>query len=639
MELLIGEAVTPKKYLNFSDGFKETINDVTSRLKQGKAIRRSLKEWGRLHIDRLLPFLVLYRQTQNTLDWGTEYLVTSEASYAKLPSPLLKEHKSLIKIVGSTLYEEFGGFLLIEVWSSNEVLTSNEKIPKFDIYRLTEGITSAVEIFVTELSKIKIQDNFAQVNVLNRRESLSRNYVGLFSPKELKNMGWSSIGVEVSPVYLNRATGDTFPLIQKKIERGFSKSLQRAVFEFTKSNTTLRPKHFQSLGKRRMVKAVWEVDSQLAKISDSFDFLLLATPVNIDEAWEEFKKSKFQKRPEFLYRPSPIDPILIKRQLYKIPIEQIEDPSLSRLFHEQQLSFERMLTMLTMLSDRNLKHFIYESFQIYGLIEASLLKTAKKILTSIPKTKPVEKSKKIDAREFALLTQKEIEYYKKLHSDFDCKIFLRKDIAGVMVSSGNLLINEKLEIERARAQGLIHHEIGTHALTYFNGKFQPFKQLYVGLPGYDETQEALAVFSEHLCGELPGSRLRLLAARVVAVYQMTQGASFTEVYSQLTKEYNFARSTAFNITLRVFRGGGLTKDVVYLKGLIKLLAYLKEGNDFEPLFLGKFSISHMDIIRELNWRKILKPAPLRPRILDDELAIKRLQRAKSGLSVLDLCRK
>ena len=637
MELSIGEAVTPKKkYLKSSDVSKEMIDNITSRLKQGKAVRRSLKEWGRLHIDRLLPFLVLYRQTQNTLDWGTEYLVTSEASYAKLPSPLLKEHKSLIKAVGSTLYEEFGGFLLIEVWSSNEVLTSNEKIPKFDIYRLTEGIDSAVEVFVTKLSKIKIQDNFAQINVLNRRESINRNYVGLFSPKELKHTGWSSIGVEISPVYLNRATGDTFPLIQKKVERGFSKSLQQAVFEFTKSNTTLRPKHFQSLGRRRMVKAVWKIDSQLAKISDSLDFLLLATPVNVDEAWEEFKQNKYKKKPYFLYRPSPIDPILMKRQLYKMPIEQIEDPSLSRLFREQQSNFERMLTMLYY---RNSKDFIYESFLLYGSIESSLLKTAKKILNGIPKTKSVEKSKKMEAREFALLAQKEIDHYKKLHSDFNCKIFLRKDILGVMVSSGNLLINEKLKIERARAKGLIHHEIGTHALTYFNGKFQPFKQLYVGLPGYDETQEALAVFSEYLCGELSGSRLRLLAARVLAAYQMTQGASFTEVYDQLTEEYNFARSMAFNITLRVFRGGGLTKDVVYLKGLIKLLAYLKDGNDFEPFFTGKFSISHMDIIRELNWRKILKPAPLKPRVLDDELAIKRLQRAKSGLSVLDLCRK
>ena len=46
----------------------------------------------------------------------------------------------------------------------------------------------------------------------------------------------------------------------------------------------------------------------------------------------------------------------------------------------------------------------------------------------------------------------------------------------------------------------------------------------MGLPGYDETQEALVVFSEYLCGELPGSRLRLLAT-----YRMTQRVSFTEI--------------------------------------------------------------------------------------------------------------
>ena len=548
------------------------INDIISRLKQGKAVRRSLTEWGRLHIDRLLPFLVLYRQAQNILDWGTEFLVTSEASYAKLPSPLLKEKKSLIKAVCPTLYEEFGGFLLIEVWSSNEVLKSNEKIPKFDIYRQTEGVSSAIEVFVNELSKVKIQDNFAQVNVLSRQEFLSRNHISLFSPKELKNMKWSSIGVEVSPIYLNSATGEVFPLIQKKLERGFSKSLRQAIFEFTKSNTSLRPKHFQSLGRRRMVKAVWEVDNQLAKISNSFDFLLLVTPVNIVEAWEELKKNNYQKRSYFLYRPLPIDPILMKRQLYKIPIEKIEDPSLSRLFREQQSNIERMLTML---SDRNLKSFMYESIQFYGSIENSLLKTAQKILTSTPKTSSVKKLKKMDAREFALLAQKQIDYYKKLHPAFDCKIFLCKNIYGVMVSSGNLLIDENLKIEQERTQGLIHHEISTHALTYFNGKFQPFKQLYVGLPGYDETQEALAVFSEYLCGELPGSRLRLLAARVLAAYQMTQGASFIEVYSWLTKEYNFSRPTAFSITLRVFRGGGLTKDIVYLKGISKTVCLFK----------------------------------------------------------------
>ena len=631
---MIGEVMTPKKRdFKIKDVSKKMISDITLQLKQGKPVRRNFLEWGRIHIDRPLPFLVLYRQTKEVFDWGTDFLVTSEASYTKLPSNFSKDHKSLLKAVGSTLCEEFGGFLLIEVWSSNEVLNSNKKEPRFDIYRPTEGVSSAIEVFETELSKIKIQDNFSKINVLSRKESLKGNYVGLFSPKELKNMGWSSIGIEVSPIYLNRVTGETFPMIQKRIERGFSKSLQKAVFEFTKNNTNLRPKHFQSLGRRRVVKAIWEIDRQLAEIGNSFDFLLLATPVNVDEAWGEFKKSKFQRRPDFLYRPMPIDPLLIKRQLYKVPIEKIEDPSLSHLFREQQLYFERMLTML---SDRNSKHFMHESFQLYGSIEPSLLKTAKKILASISKSKQGAKSKKVSAREFALLAQREIDYYKKLYPEFDTKVFLRKDVSGVMVSGGNFLINENLEIAKSRVQAVIHHEIGTHALTYYNGKAQPFQQMYIGLPGYDETQEALAVFSEYLCGQLSGSRLRFLAARAITAFQMTQGKSFAEIYSQLTEEYNFSGPAAFNITFRVFRGGGLTKDMVYLKGLIKLLDYLKKGNDFEPFFLGKFSISHMDIIRELELRKILKPAPLRPRILNDSLAIERLKKAKAGMSVLSL---
>ena len=38
------------------------------------------------------------------------------------------------------------------------------------------------------------------------------------------------------------------------------------------------------------------------------------------------------------------------------------------------------------------------------------------------------------------------------------------------------------------------------------------------------------------------------------------------------------------------RGGGLTKDALYLKGLIELLAFFKQGGAMEPLLLGKFDL-------------------------------------------------
>ena len=42
--------------------------------------------------------------------------------------------------------------------------------------------------------------------------------------------------------------------------------------------------------------------------------------------------------------------------------------------------------------------------------------------------------------------------------------------------------------------------------------------------------------------------------------------------------------------MRIYRGGGLTKDAVYLRGLLQILRYLREGGELEPLFVGKVAV-------------------------------------------------
>ena len=88
--------------------------------------------------------------------------------------------------------------------------------------------------------------------------------------------------------------------------------------------------------------------------------------------------------------------------------------------------------------------------------------------------------------------------------------------------------------------------------------------------------------------------------------------------------------------MRVFRGGGLTKDIVYLRGLDELLTYLGGGGDIEPLLIGKLGPDHIGMIKELQWRKVLREAPLRPRYLEDPRALERLEWVREGRSVLDL---
>ena len=103
-----------------------------------------------------------------------------------------------------------------------------------------------------------------------------------------------------------------------------------------------------------------------------------------------------------------------------------------------------------------------------------------------------------------------------------------------MVSNGDLLVAPDVPGRRvARVEALLHHEVGTHVVTYVNGAHQPLHVLASGLAGHDETQEGLAVLAEHLVGGLTAGRLRQLAARVVAVHQMVEGAAFPEVHATL----------------------------------------------------------------------------------------------------------
>ncbi|MEZ4537092.1 MAG: DUF1704 domain-containing protein [Cyanobacteriota/Melainabacteria group bacterium] len=176
-------------------------------------------------------------------------------------------------------------------------------------------------------------------------------------------------------------------------------------------------------------------------------------------------------------------------------------------------------------------------------------------------------------------------------------------------------------------------------LTNYNGKAQPFRQLSAGLPGYDELQEPLAVLSEYLVGGLSNRRMRTLAMRVMAVHWLVEGASFVEVFRNFTKEYELHREISFSVAMRVFRGGGFTKDVVYLRGLLSLLDHLRHGLDIEMLYVGKFGLSYLPIIRELLWRNVLVPARLKPHFFQSEEAMKRLAKVREGATVMDLVKK
>jgi uncharacterized protein (TIGR02421 family) len=378
------------------------------------------------------------------------------------------------------------------------------------------------------------------------------------------------------------------------------------------------------------------VDRRLARISNSFDFLLQTTPVNTQSAWREFKLSHFQRIPTFHYRPLPIDPAIKKRELFSIPIERIEDPTLAYLFRQKRSELDHQLTMLL---DRDTPKFLYGSLQVYGTVDDQLYNLAETILQTISPRSRDGRGGYIKATAFASLARDEVKYYQQMHAGVSATVQIRDDITGLIVSQGNLLISNRTRIPASRVNALLQHEIGTHILTYFNGRAQPFQQLYTGLAGYESLQEGLAVLSEYMVGGLSRPRLRLLAGRVLAVKRLLDGASFIDTYKELVFQHGFAQRIAFILVMRVYRGGGLTKDAVYLKGLVDVLVYLKRGGALEPLFVGKITTNDMPLIRELNWRQVLHPPPLKPRFLENGQSAKKLAHLRNGLTVLDLIKR
>jgi uncharacterized protein (TIGR02421 family) len=127
----------------------------------------------------------------------------------------------------------------------------------------------------------------------------------------------------------------------------------------------------------------------------------------------------------------------------------------------------------------------------------------------------------------------------------------------------------------------------------------------LGTPLNTHTQEGLAILSEYLSGNLSIRRLQILALRVLTIDKLLRGYSFRRTFSFLMDQKLMDEHQAFFMTARIFRGGGFTKDHLYLKGFRDILNHYNSGIDMEYLLIGKTSYPYLNLIRELIERKLI----------------------------------
>jgi len=599
------------------------ISKVCQKIEDEVSVNENLPKNGILHIDKLLPYICVYRYKNP--DGYFSGLLKTQGSYLIIEDSV--DISDLLQCLSVSVSKKLNAFLILEMWPIRK-----EHDAEFEVSCPKGKAPATIAAFKEGIDEMRVIYPEVSVIITDTHHRHPEKLQPLLNVEQSKESGSLIIGLAVPTIYERPEENQIFSIFYRKFSTQLSEIIKRAVYEFIRVQTSNPFNHYLMLGKTNLDRITLEADSELAEISEGMSFLLRTTPVNSSQEWENFKENNFSKTPAFNYRLISLDPEKEKKRLYEIPINKVDDPTLAYIFRDKRLEIEKQLTML---EERGTDNFRFIGESLFGAIEPKVLDGANSILTKYPEGDSKESTERINCYDFASHAQKEIDYYQEKFPQLDLKLEIRKDVAGIMVSETTLFISDDLNMDSKRCDALIQHEVATHILTYCNGKSQPIKQMYAGFAGYDQMQEGLAVLAEYLVDGLTVNRLRLLAGRVVAANAMVNGADFIETFNLLYQNHNFPAHTAYYITMRIFRGGGLTKDAVYLAGFMQIMDYIKNGGKLETLYTGKFNTNHVALIEELLHRNILKKPEL-PRFLERNIAKKRMKKLRKGIPLTEL---
>lgn len=336
-----------------------------------------------------------------------------------------------------------------------------------------------------------------------------------------------------------------------------------------------------------------EIDHKIDVLVKKIEMLNYVNPNNIEEEKEKFYKSKYLTDPKFTYPKRDFDKFSLHKEFFALKIDDIEDEKL-RDFYEDIIYFYSGLIQCIETIGKG-KRFYYNSLRSFGTPTENDVENAKFILHFESEDENSEIFKpKYTASESHHFFREYSKYY-----DFTYSIKNSKAMGAIAMVSNSiqaLVLNENHLFSENQINILTNHEIGVHMVTTMNGMLHPLKIFSHGFPNNEETQEGLAVFSEYMSGNLTVKRLKELAYRVLAVDSLAKGYTFSRTFRLLHNAYDLDREEAFYIAVRAHRGGGFTKDYLYLTGLKKIYDYHRKEKDLSLLLTGKVSLEFVDEI-------------------------------------------
>ena len=409
---------------------------------------------------------------------------------------------------------------------------------------------------------------------------------------------------EVAKVYMDELSGEPYPLVINQLKDELKQAISGTAALFARRHTRQHRMNRSDILSSAEDPVLTGVDRELYRIARGVETLQYINPINIRQERKLFLARNGNYQPQFRYRQLKIDPYLFREKLYRLPVEEIRDPGVQQLYRSVIDGFAEKIDLLVSIGSGQ---FLYNSLRYYG--EPSEQDTANaRFLLYAPSEAETTEPASIAAEEM-------VEYFRQTADAWglECKIETStRMVAKAMVNNSRrtLLVRKDVKVTQTELEALAHHELGVHMVTTLNAREQPLKVFSLGLPSNTHTQEGLAILSEYLSGNISLERLQTLALRVLAVHEMLRHGDFRRTWLYLHEEHSLDREDAFSLATRVHRGGGFTKDYLYLRGL-RDAVHRYQQQDITGLFIGKTGFEYLPIIDELIERDILK----RPRFL------------------------
>ncbi|MEN1783799.1 MAG: flavohemoglobin expression-modulating QEGLA motif protein [Bacteroidota bacterium] len=350
-------------------------------------------------------------------------------------------------------------------------------------------------------------------------------------------------------------------------------------------------------------QAVFDIDANLDRLVHRIELLRYINPVNLEKEKQQFFASKYTYDPQFKYPKLKFEPYKLHRLFFSQRLERIKDVVLHQLYQDVIYYYANMIQCIETIGKR--QQFHYNSLRVFGTPTERDVQNARFILHFANEVAASDMEPIYSPEEAKNYFETFIERYNfPLHVRFSTRM-----AADAMVSNSerSLIIKKNARFSKNQLLTLAHHEIGVHLVTTYNGIAQPLKIFSNGLPKNVETQEGLAVFSEYMGGALTLKRLKELSYRVLAADSLIKGYGFADTFDLIHGHYKLNRHEAFAITLRAHRGGGFTKDRLYLSGLRKIYKRYRQGGDMDILLTGKVGLDQEPAMKHLQGLGLLRP--------------------------------